>query len=374
MGATDIRSDPDRKAPPEGSQVAAKLLAHYDRHARRLPWRAMPGEPPMDAYKVWLSEIMLQQTTVAAVIPYFERFTARWPTVQALANADDADLMAAWAGLGYYARARNLLACARLVANERSGRFPEDEATLRTLPGIGTYTAAAISAIAFGLRAVVLDGNVERVVARLAAIDTPLPAAKKDIAAVADSLTPHDRAGDFAQAMMDLGATICTPRSPDCPSCPIAEGCQARALGNPADYPVKAPKKVRPTRHGTAWWVEAHGQVWIVRRPEKGLLGGMNALPASDWEPAPVARSVPLAGAWRIANQPVVHVFTHFRLDLMVARLDLSDMPDPATMSAALGEGRWWPVERLAEAGFPALFSKASDAARALAPQGKCAA
>jgi len=374
MGATDIRSDPDRKAPPESSQVAAKLLAHYDRHARRLPWRAMPGEPPMDAYKVWLSEIMLQQTTVAAVIPYFERFTARWPTVQALAAVDDADLMAAWAGLGYYARARNLLSCARMVANERAGRFPEDEATLRTLPGIGAYTAAAISAIAFGQRAVVLDGNVERVVARFAAIGTPLPAAKKDIAAVADSLTPHDRAGDFAQAMMDLGATICTPRSPDCPSCPIADGCRARALGNPANYPVKAPKKTRPTRHGSAWWVEAEGQVWLVRRPDKGLLGGMNAMPTSDWTEVPPAAHVPLAGNWRVANQAVVHVFTHFRLDLLVARLDLSEMPDMGTMSRVFGEGRWWPVECLAEAGLPTLFSKAADAARALAPQGKCAA
>lgn len=348
------------------ADFAGRLLAHYDRHARRLPWRAMPGAPPMEAYRVWLSEIMLQQTTVAAVIPYFERFTARWPTVEALAGADDAELMAAWAGLGYYARARNLLACARSVTIDHKGRFPQSEAGLRALPGIGAYTAAAIASIALGERAVVIDGNVERVIARFAAIDTPLPAAKAEIRDIAEVLTPHARAGDFAQAMMDLGATICTPRSPDCVICPLSDDCRARAQGDPARYPVKAPKKARPARYGTAWWVEAEDCVWIVRRPDKGLLGGMRGLPTSAWGDVPHAGRPALDGQWMEAPVPVVHVFTHFRLDLAVVRLDLPLRPDAAEMARAVGEGEWWPVDRVADAGLPTLFAKAAIAARAL--------
>src|SRR5690606_25958797 len=278
-------------------------------------------------YRVWLSEIMLQQTTVAAVAPYFARFTQRWPTVADLAGAADADVMAAWAGLGYYARARNLLACARAVARDHGGTFPDTEEGLRALPGVGAYTAAAVAAIAFRRRAVVVDANVERVVARLFAIATPLPAARPEIRAAAaiafrrravvvdanvervvarlfaiatplpaarpeiraaaDRITPDARAGDFAQAMMDLGATLCTPRNPACGICPLREDCAAFLTADPAAFPVKAAKKARPHRHGHVWWIErADGHVWLVRRPDKGLLGGMRALPSSDWSAA----------------------------------------------------------------------------------------
>ena len=305
---------------------------------RQLPWRAAAGERP-DPYRVWLSEVMLQQTTVAAVRAYFEKFTARWPTVEALAAAADEEVMSAWAGLGYYARARNLLACARKVAGEYGGRFPEDEAELARLPGIGRYTAAAIAAIAFGRRAVVVDGNVERVVSRLHAVEEPLPDARAKLYALADGLTPPGPSGDFAQAMMDLGAAICTPRSPDCGRCPLAACCAARAAGEPERYPVKAARKKRPERHGTAYWLESGGHVLLVRRPGKGLLGGMNALP-SDAPPA--------EAGWEEAGK-VDHVFTHFALEmrLLCARVRERE-----------AEGIWWPVERLEEAGLPTLYAK----------------
>ncbi len=343
--------------------VAPALLAHYRIHARTLPWRSLPGALPMDPYRVWLSEIMLQQTTVAAVIPYFEAFTARWPTVEALAAADEAVLMAAWAGLGYYARARNLMACARTVASEHGGRFPQDEAGLRALPGIGTYTAAAIAAIAFGARAVVVDGNVERVVSRLFAVDEALPGARPRLRALADSVTPQKDAGDFAQAMMDLGATICTPRAPDCPRCPLRAGCRARALGDPARFPVKAPKKARPLRRGTAWWIEAAGQVWLVRRPGRGLLGGMMALPSGTWREGSNGDAPPLPGDWRRMGS-VRHVFTHFALDLDVEALALPSPMDAAHLAADLGEGQWWPLADLDAAGLPTLFARAAALAR----------
>ncbi|MCW2404978.1 A/G-specific adenine glycosylase [Sphingobium sp. B1D7B] len=344
--------------------VAPALLAHYRRHARSLPWRSPPGAPPPAPYRVWLSEIMLQQTTVAAVAPYYERFLARWPTVEALAAAEDGDLMAAWAGLGYYARARNLLACARYVAGTLGGRFPSGEPGLRALPGVGAYTAAAVAAIAFGQRAVVVDGNVERVVSRLFAVETPLPAGKPILRALADRITPQDHAGDFAQAMMDLGATVCTPRNPACLACPLSGLCAARATGDPARYPLKAAKKARPTRSGTAWWVEAGDAVWLVRRPDKGLLGGMLALPTSDWSEAPEALPhAPLAGSWQILNQPVRHVFTHFALDLRVAMLRIENGADPAVLASALGPGQLWPLDTLADAGLPTVFARAAQAA-----------
>ncbi|MGE0178666.1 MAG: A/G-specific adenine glycosylase, partial [Sphingomonas sp.] len=280
------------------------LLCWYAVHKRDLPWRAKGGETP-DPYRIWLSEIMLQQTTVAAVKPYFAAFTTRWPTIEALAAADDVEVMRAWAGLGYYARARNLLACARAVAARPHGRFPDDEAALRKLPGIGVYTAAAVAAIAFGRRAVVVDGNVERVVARLHAIETPLPAARPRIRAAADALTPEEAAGNFAQAMMDLGATVCTPRNPDCPRCPLREGCAAHALGTPQAYPRRAPKKARPHRHGISYWLEREGHVLLVRRPARGLLGGMLGLPEES----------PAQADWRDAGS-VDHVFTHFSLTM----------------------------------------------------------
>ncbi len=335
--------------------VAAALLAHYDGHARRLPWRAPPGANATDPYRVWLSEIMLQQTTVAAVIPYYSAFTARWPDVAALAAADDADLMSAWAGLGYYARARNLLACARAVVAEHGGAFPASEAALRTLPGVGAYTAAAVAAIAFGQRAVVIDANVERVVARLFAIAQPLPGARTAIRAATETITPEGRAGDFAQAMMDLGATLCTPRNPACGICPLRTHCAAVKTADPAAFPVKAAKKAKPQRSGHIWWIEAEGSVWLERRPGKGLLGGMRGLPTSDWladwSAAPDA-TPPVVAEWETVDAPVVHVFTHFLLTLTVHRARLAERP------AMAGDGEWWPVARIDEAGLPTLFAK----------------
>lgn len=327
---------------PVDTRPAEKLLAWYGAHARALPWRSPPGAAAPDPYRVWLSEVMLQQTTVAAVIPYFERFTQAWPDVTALAAADDADVMRAWAGLGYYARARNLLACARIVA--QTG-FPADEAGLRALPGIGTYTAAAIAAIAFGRRAVVVDGNVERVVARLFAVETPLPAARPELRRLTDAITPEARAGDFAQAMMDLGSAICTPRAPACAACPLQPDCRAAARGEPATWPRRLAKPARPGRHGTAWWIVREGQVRLVRRAAKGLLGGMRALPSDDWHGAPQKGA--LIGR-------VAHVFTHFRLTLDI-RDGAAWMPPP--------DGEWWPLDRLDEAGLPSLFARAARAA-----------
>ena len=338
-------------------KIPEDLLAHYDVHARRLPWRAPPGANGADPYRVWLSEVMLQQTTVAAVIPYFERFTSRWPTVQALAAAEDADVMAAWAGLGYYARARNLIACARTVANDHGGHFPDNEDGLRALPGLGTYTAAAVAAIAFGRRAVVVDANVERVVARLFAIGTPLPAGRAQIRAAADRITPDARAGDFAQAMMDLGAAICTARNPACGICPLRDACAGFAGGDPAGFPVKAAKKAKPHRLGHGWWIERmDGHVWLVRRPDKGMLGGMRALPSSDWGATPDA-TPPLPVRWKTITDPVVHVFTHFSLSLTV---HVAHVPGDSTPP---GDGEWWPLARIGRAGLPTLFRRAAEAA-----------
>ncbi len=314
------------------------LLAWYAVDKRALPWRCEPGERP-DPYRVWLSEIMLQQTTVAAVKPYFATFAARWPSVEALASADEAEVMRAWAGLGYYARARNLIACARTVVAEHDGRFPDEEAALRKLPGIGTYTAAAVAAIAFGRRAVAVDGNVERVVSRLFAVDEPLPGARRRLRVLADRLVPDEGAGDFAQAMMDLGSMICTPRNPDCPRCPIAEWCAARARGRPQAYPVKAPKQARPHRVWSGYWLRRGDEVLLVRRPARGLLGGMLALPVE----------APADAQWRSVGA-VSHVFTHFSLTMEVL----------AAEGDAMADGEWWPIERVGEAGLPTVFAKAA--------------
>ncbi|HEU4810096.1 MAG TPA: A/G-specific adenine glycosylase [Sphingomicrobium sp.] len=321
------------------ANLADKVLQHYVDNSRVLPWRSPPGSPPPETYRVWLSEIMLQQTTVAAVAPRFERFVERWPTVGALAAARDEDVLSEWAGLGYYARARNLIACAREVAAR--GGFPDSEAELRKLPGIGDYTAAAIAAIAFGRDAVVVDANVERVAARLNAFERPTKAQRREAAA---AMTPAVRAGDFAQAMMDLGATICRPRNPSCGHCPLRDDCLAFASGTPENFPVPEPKVRKPVRYGIAFWIERDGAVWLVRRPSKGLLGGMAALPGSDWTAERTGTSGPVLARIR-------YVFTHFALELDIVASD-----------DVTGEGRWHPIDRIHDAGLPTLYRRAVDA------------
>ncbi|MDP3908168.1 A/G-specific adenine glycosylase [Novosphingobium sp.] len=338
---------------------AAHLLDWYDRSARALPWRSPPGSPPPDPYRVWLSEVMLQQTTVAAVGPYFAKFTGRWPTVEALAAADEGEVMAAWAGLGYYARARNLIACAKAVA-ARGGQFPQTEADLRELPGLGAYTAAAVAAIAFGQRAVVVDANVERVVARLFAIDEPLPGARKAIRVRTEEITPDRRAGDFAQAMMDLGATVCTVRSPRCLLCPLSHACAGRATGAER-FPVKPPKAAKPQRRGRAFWIGQGGAVWLVRRGGTGMLAGMRALPDDGWSArGDGASEPPLPDAAWEGGGTVRHGFTHFDLDL---QLMLYSGGDWVSFPAEAGE--WWPLDQLEQAGLPTLFAKAAALALA---------
>ncbi|CAG0907557.1 unnamed protein product [Cyprideis torosa] len=303
------------------------LLDWYDRHARDLPWRIGPtdrlaGHLP-DPYRVWLSEIMLQQTTVAAVKPYFEAFTNRWPTVDDLARARDEDVMAAWAGLGYYARARNLLKCARQVSREFGGRFPDTCEGLLSLPGIGPYTAAAISAIAFDRRAVVVDGNVERVMARVFDEHTPLPSAKGVLSKYADTLTPTERPGCYAQAVMDLGATICTPKYPACGCCPWRAACDAFAAGTAAELPRKTPKKRKPTRLGIVYLTQRTDGAWLLeRRPESGLLGGMLGWPGSDWCDDPL-ENPPITADWETIAAEARHTFTHFHLRLQIKRTEV---------------------------------------------------
>ena len=328
------------------------LLDWYDRHRRILPWRALPGETP-DPYRVWLSEIMLQQTTVAAVGGYFQHFVERWPTVEALAAAALDDVLHAWAGLGYYARARNLHKCARHVAETLGGRFPETEAGLRELPGIGAYTAAAIAAIAFDRRAAAVDGNVERVVARIYAVPEPMPAAKPKLRSLAAALVPERRAGDFAQAVMDLGATVCTPRKPKCLLCPWAGACAAYAAGIAEQLPRRASKPQRPTRRGTAFWVlNAQGKILLRRRPETGLLGGMMEVPSTAWLTDAPEPSVPAAETpWRELPGLVRHTFTHFHLELRVVAG--RDAPDWAA-----ADGVWVAPDRLSDYALPSVMKK----------------
>ena len=316
---------PAATAPLDGPAIARALLAWYDRNRRELPWRHAPGQKA-DPYKVWLSEIMLQQTTVKAVVPYFNAFIRRWPTVRKLAAASLDDVLAAWAGLGYYSRARNLHACANAVVRQHHGRFPMTEDKLLALPGIGSYTAAAIRAIGHGRPAVVVDGNVERVSARLAAIETVMPKAKTEIRLVAKAITPEMRSGDFAQAMMDLGATICTPRRPSCLMCPIDVHCRARAQGIEEALPRRLAKAERPVRYAMAFVaLREDGAVLLRRRPQQGLLGGMMEVPSSPWlAEAPMTEKVlsaaPISASWWPVPGRVVHVFTHFRLELQVYR------------------------------------------------------
>jgi A/G-specific adenine glycosylase len=343
---------------PEGAAAVdpAALLAWYDRHRRDLPWRAKPGEHP-DAYRVWLSEIMLQQTTVTAVKPYFERFLARFPTVQHLARTPQDAVMQAWAGLGYYSRARNLHACAQVVTARHGGRFPADVAQLRALPGIGAYTAAAIAAIAFDIPAAAVDGNVERVLSRVYAVEEPLPKAKPLFQRLADALVPEKRAGDFAQAFMDLGATICTPKRPACVLCPWQAACRARAEGTAETFPRKLAKKEGLLRKGAAFVaVRRDGAVLLRTRPPEGLLGGMAELPGSAWqagEPAGSAlEAAPLSARWTALAGQVRHVFTHFPLELTVFRAEVpQDTPAPTGM-------RWVPPAMLAREALPSLMRK----------------
>jgi A/G-specific adenine glycosylase len=301
---------------------ASQVLAWYDRSRRVLPWRALPGQRPYP-YAVWLSEIMLQQTTVAAVKPYFTAFLQKWPKIEQLAEASTEEVMRQWAGLGYYSRARNLHACAKTLAKLHGGHFPRNEPALRALPGIGPYTAAAIAAIAFDQRAVVVDGNIERVIARLFAIDTPLPTAKGLIKQKADALTPFERPGDYAQAMMDLGATLCTPRRPACAICPLHESCAALAQSAAEAFPKKAAKPPRPLRRGAVFFIRrTDGAVLVRTRSEKGLLGGMTEIPSTEWRSdftlETATGQAPLAASYRLIDQTVEHVFTHFALRLYV--------------------------------------------------------
>jgi A/G-specific adenine glycosylase len=338
-----------------------RLLAWYDRHRRNLPWRAARGARA-EPYRVWLSEIMLQQTTVAAVAPYFRTFLRLWPNVAALAAAPVEEVLDAWAGLGYYARARNMHRCAQVVCADFDGAFPEDESLLRGLPGIGPYTAAAIAAIAFGRRASVVDGNVERVVARLHAVEAPLPGAKAALGDLAAALLPAEpdvdfRYGDFAQAMMDLGATVCLPRAPRCGLCPLAGDCAGRAAGIAETLPRRADKVPRPTRRGIAFWIEGpDGAVLMRRRPKSGLLGGMLELPTTDWREAPwppeeAWATAPVAGKWRPLPGLVRHTFTHFHLELAIWAGSPTD--------AGEADGDWIPAQDLAALPLPTVMRKA---------------
>jgi A/G-specific adenine glycosylase len=336
--------------------IADDLLAWYDVNARALPWRQPPGVRA-DPYAVWLSEIMLQQTTVKAVIPYYQKFLARWPHVTDLADAELDDVLAAWAGLGYYSRARNLHACAQVITSEHGGEFPSAEQALLKLPGIGAYTAAAIAAIAFNKHAAAVDGNVERVVARLFAVGE-LPGAKARIKTLAAQIVPQDRPGDFTQAMMDLGAGLCSPRTPSCMLCPVTVHCDGRAKGIAATLPFKAPKKERPVRYGAAFLaVRNDGAVLLRRRPPKGLLGGMLEVPSTEWNEqrayghAPVEHA-PLPAKWRAVPAPVGHTFTHFHLELSVYLA--TDLKRPDTPPQC----KWYPQSALADEALPSVMRK----------------
>ncbi|MFK7942802.1 MAG: A/G-specific adenine glycosylase [Paracoccaceae bacterium] len=337
----------------------ADLLAWYDRHHRSMPWRVSPAERKLgfapDPYRVWLSEVMLQQTTVATVVDYFVKFTTRWPDVHALANAPREDLLAAWAGLGYYARARNLHACAQVVSHDLDGVFPNSEDDLRALPGIGPYTAAAIASIAFDQPAVVMDGNVERVMSRLHAVETPLPDSKPELKELAARLTPQTRPGDYAQAVMDLGATICTPKRPACALCPWRTACLATVQGIAERLPAKRRKAAKPIRHGHVWVAfDDEGRVLTVRRPDKGLLGGMLGLPTTAWDSRSDAPDgdAPLRAKWEKIGA-VKHTFTHFHLVLTVESASVKRLPEGAAMDA-----------EQADNAMPTVFAKALRLAR----------
>ena len=365
MTSRSVRKPKPEPSQPETSARPLALLQWYDRHRRRLPWRAPPGEVS-DPYRVWLSEIMLQQTTVKAVGPYFEKFVARWPDVTALGQASLDDVLRMWAGLGYYSRARNLHACAVAVMREHDGVFPDTEEGLRALPGIGPYTAAAIAAIAFDRRTMPVDGNIERVVSRLFAVEEELPQAKPLIQQLAATLLADSRAGDeksragdSAQALMDLGASICTPKKPACSLCPLNEDCTARAQGAQETFPRKAPKKSGKLRRGAAFVVTRGNELLVRSRPEKGLLGGMTEVPGSDWIAGQADATAKLQAPelkglsrWQREAGVVTHVFTHFPLELVVYTATAeARTPAPAGM-------RWVPIATLAGEALPTLMRK----------------
>lgn len=334
--------------------IRGKILAWYDKNHRKLPWRAPPGQK-MEPYKVWLSEIMLQQTVVNAVIPYFLKFTQLWPTVNDLSNAKSEEVMKHWAGLGYYARARNLHACAKVIVKDYGGKFPDSRAELKKLPGIGDYTSAAITAIAFNKPAPVMDGNIERVVARLYAVKGQLPKIKSQLKEKVEQLFTEDRPGDLAQALMDLGAGICTPKSPKCMLCPINHKCTAHAKGIQESLPEKARKKAKPQKHGFVYWIEdGKGNVLLHKRPEKGMLGGMMGFPTSEWNEKP--DELKEFKNTKSKKEKVLHNFTHFDLTLTVK----------AGQGSFKGkEYIWHPVNDIEEIGFPTLFKKTLKIARA---------
>jgi len=351
--------------------IADRLLEHYRKNARDLPWRVGPNSvkgKAINPYHVWLSEIMLQQTTVAAVIPYFEKFTKKWPNFLALAKAKDEEVMAAWAGLGYYARARNLVKCARLISTQYDGQLPQGEIELKKLPGIGNYTAAAISSIAFGQYALVIDANIERVISRLYEIPTPLPKGKKDISKALEQIVPQELAGDFAQSLMDLGASYCSVKNPKCDQCPLYEFCGAAKANASESYPVKAPKKDKPVRYGMAWWIVHDENILLVKRPSKGMLGGMMALPDDGWNarhdgderlsfvmnPQDIVKKSHL-------NEHVQHSFTHFSLKLKLISIELNQRLDENVFvkDAAVMDAIWWPIADIDTAGLPTTFDKA---------------
>jgi A/G-specific adenine glycosylase len=348
--------------PLPGPASIRALLDWYDRERRELPWRAKAGQKP-DPYGVWLSEIMLQQTTVRAVVPYYRRFLERWPSVTDLAAANLDDVLAAWAGLGYYSRARNLHKCAQAIVADYGGRFPETEGGLQRLPGVGPYTAAAIAAIAYGEATLPVDGNIERVTARLFAVKEPLPGAKLQIRRLAKLLTPTERAGDVAQALMDLGATVCTPKRPSCLMCPLESDCAARAEGLAAALPTRAEKPERPTRLGFAFLaLREDASILLRRRPPAGLLGGMLEVPCTDWaETLPPAqealRAAPVRGDWWAVPGTVVHTFTHFKLEVMVYRAVVS-ADSALTFWADPGRCSWVARRNLQNQALPTVMRK----------------
>jgi len=352
-------SSKDNAGPVEKTDGFSDALLHwYDRHGRVLPWRISPdkgkaGVKP-DPYLVWLSEVMLQQTQVATVRDYYQTFTMKWPDVGALARAENDDVMKAWAGLGYYSRARNLKKCAEIIASDHGGIFPDDVESLKRLPGIGEYTAAAIAAIAFGVPVSVVDGNIERVMTRLRRVKTPVQSSKAEIREIVGQLLPPARPGDFAQALMDLGSGICTPKNPACSLCPVNAFCEAYEAGDPENYPVKSPKAEKPVRRGAAFVIQNQkGEVYLQKRPDKGLLGGMSEVPGTDWtarqDGLTGIKALPFKGEWNLAGT-ARHTFTHFHLQLEVWHCTSNDYQ---------GNGWWTTLATLGEEALPSVMKKA---------------